>query len=194
MKKFLYLIFILLGLASCKKEKPIYPTDELPANVPSLAAFTGISMWGEFIIIDAVMYYEDHETGDKFVFNHFDIDKDTSSLRLGPPLFDIETIIRNKTSYSFYKPINNSYYGNFILNNDTTKHYEIYYMGMYMSIIEDPFEPQGLLGGSARPFSGQTISEADSTVAIQIQEMEGSLNGHNCHYWTQLKLKKIHAW
>ena len=183
-----------MGLASCKKEEPIYPTDELPANVPSLAAFTGISMWGEFIIIDAVMYYEDHETGDKFVFNHFGPNKDTSSLRLGPPLFDIETIIRNRTSYSFYKPINNSHYGDFILNNDTTKHYEIYYMGMYMTIIEDPFEPQGLLAGSARPFSGQTISEADSTVAIQIQEMEGSLNGHNCHYWTQLKLKKIRAW
>ena len=54
MKYFIFLIGFLFVMSSCEKE-PIYPTDELPANIPSIAAFQGISMWGEFIVIDAVM-------------------------------------------------------------------------------------------------------------------------------------------
>jgi hypothetical protein len=50
------------------------------------------------------------------------------------------------------------------------------------------------MGGSARPFSGQTISYEDSTVAMQIQEVEGSIDGYNCRYWTQLTLKKVKSW
>jgi hypothetical protein len=84
--------------------------------------------------------------------------------------------------------------GKFMLNGDSTKFYMVNYMGPYTSIIEDPTHGQQNLGGSSRPFSGQTISKSENTIAIQIQEMEGSINGYNCHYWTQLKLKKIESW
>lgn len=193
MRKLLFLFLLVIGLASCKKEV-IYPTDELPANVPSANAFKGISMWGEFVITDGVMYVDNHETGAKTVYHHFGPSKDTSSLRWGGGIFDIETIIRNKTTYSFYKPLNFPGYGKFVLNEDTSKHYAVYFIGTSSSIIEDPVSPQNLLGGSSRPFSGQTISLTDSTVAIQIQEVEGSINGYNCRYWTQLTLKKIKSW
>jgi hypothetical protein len=189
MRKFLFLAFILIGLVSCEKE-PIYPTDELPANKPSLAAFTGISMWGEFIIIDAVMYMRNVQTNQKIWYNHFGPNKDTSSLRFGGPIREIEQIIKNSTSYSFYKPIGQSPYGDFVLNNDVTKHYDVYYIGNYKTIIDDYYDSQGLLQGSGLRFSGQTISEADSTVAIQIFEYGFS----EWEYWTQLKLKKIRAW
>jgi hypothetical protein len=189
MKKFLILIIVLLSFGSCEKE-PIYPTDQLPANIPSSAAFQGISMWGEFIVIDAVMYMRNVQTNEKRWFNHFGVDKDTSSIRYGGPIREIERIVKNKTSFSFYKPIGESSYGNFVLNNDTTKYYDIYYVGDYKTIIDDYNNSQGLLQGSGLRFSGQTISEADSTVAIQIFEAYTS----EWKYWTQLKMKKIRAW
>jgi hypothetical protein len=53
---------------------------------------------------------------------------------------------------------------------------------------------QQLLGGSARPFSGQLLNYDEKTVVVQIQEMEGSIDGYNCRYWTQLTLKKVQEW
>jgi hypothetical protein len=140
------------------------------------------------------MYVDNKETGERKVYKHFGVDKDTSSLRWGGPIFDIEVIIRNHTTYSFYKPINFPGYGDFVLNSDTSKQYAVYHIGFNHTIVEDPVFGQSLMGGSARPFSGQTISEKDSLVAFQIQEVEGSINGYNCHYWTQLTLKKIESW
>jgi hypothetical protein len=189
MKKFLLLIIVLIGLSSCEKE-PIYPTDELPANIPSSAAFRGISMWGEFVVIDAVMYMRNVQTDEKRWYRHFDENKDTSSMRYGGPIREIEAIIKNKTSYSFYRPIGQSSYGNFVLNNDTTKYYDIYYVGDYKTIIDDYNNSQGLMQGSGLRFSGQTISEVDSTVAIQI--FESYFN--EWKYWTQLTMKKVRSW
>lgn len=195
MKKTFVLFAVLLSLVSCRKEV-IYPTDQLPSNVPSVNSSPRVSAWGKFLITDAKLYVEDHETGIKTVYNHFGPNKDTSSLRWGGSEFDIETIIRNQTTYSFWKPAGSTGtgYGDFVLNGDTSKHYAVYYIGSNTTIVEDPVNPQELLGGSSRPFSGQTISYADSTVAIEIEEMEGSINGHNCHYWTQLTLQKIESW
>jgi hypothetical protein len=67
-------------------------------------------------------------------------------------------------------------------------------MGMYTTIVEDPTHGQSNMGGSARPFFGYTISKKDSLIAISIGEMEGSINGYNCHYRTELTLKKIESW
>jgi len=193
--KFLFLGAIaVISMSSCKKEV-IYPTDELPSVIPTEADTSlMVNPWGKFLIIDAVMYVNDNETGQKFVYQHFSAGKDTSSLRWGGPYFDIETIIKNKTTYSFWKPIGYGT-GKFELNGDSTKFYRVQYTGMYKSIIEDPTQGQSNLGGSARPYSGQTISKAAGTIAIQIQEMDGTdSNGHAIHYWTQLTLKKIQSW
>ena len=191
--KILFFVSITMMFTSCKKE-PIYPTDQLPANVPKLDTALCIGGWGKFVIIDAVMFVDNHETGIKTKYDHFGPNKDTSSLRWDGSLFEIETIIKNVTTYSFWKPINNIGTGRFVLNDDTTKHYCVQYTGLNRSIIEDPNHGTQLLGGSARPFSGQTISYADKTIAIQIQEVEGSINGQNCRYWTQLTLRKIQEW
>jgi len=189
MYKILFL-FLITILASCEKQS--YPSDDYPSNIPTYKPITGLSMWGEFIVIDGLMYVDNHETGKQTVYKHFDIGKDKSSLRWGGSTFEIEDIIQNKTTYSFYKPIGNSKYGKFVLNGDTSKHYAVFYMGENKSIIEDPVQPQMLLSGSSRPFSGQRLN--DNTIVLQIQEMEGSINGENCHYWTQLTLKKLRSW
>lgn len=192
--------FLLVGLitvifvSSCKKET-IYPTDQLPKVIPTgVDTSLTVNPWGEFLITNAVMYVDDKQTGQHFVYNHFDIGKDTSSLRWGGPQFDIEVIIKNRTTYSFWEPNANGS-GKFELNGDSTKFYQVQYNGMNKSIIEDPTHGQSNLGGSARPFSGQTISKSEGIIAIQIQETEDvDNNGHAIHYWTQLTLKKIKSW
>lgn len=180
--------------SSCKKEV-IYPSDQLPNKVPTGMDTTNVvKPWGRFLVIDAIMYVDDKQTGQRFVYNHFSSTKDTSSLRWGGPLFDIERIIKNQTSYSFWRPTLTGL-GRFVLNDDTTKFYCVQYTGSYKTIIEDPNHNQQNLGGSARPYSGQTVDLANQIVHMQIQEMEGTdFNGHPIHYWTRLTLKKVQEW
>jgi hypothetical protein len=197
MKNLLVLAILIIGLSSCKKQ-PIYPTDQLPAHIPTgVDSVNVVGGWGEFLITDAVMYvdYPNHD-GQSVVYNHFGGGKTRSSLRYGGvSLFDIETIIQDTTTYSFWKPINYPGSGKFVLNDDTTKYYQVQYTGSYRSIIEDPTHGQINMGGSSRPFSGQTLSLANETVTIQIEETTGIDNsGRAIHYWTQLTLKKIKSW
>jgi hypothetical protein len=188
---FLILIGMLLFFAACKKEV-VYPTDQLPANVPTKSTKRSVSTWGEFVIIDAVLWVENKETGVKTKYNHFNSTKSRSSLRWGGSQFDIETIIKDTTTYSFWSPIGN--YGKFVLNGDTSRYYSVNYIGSYTSIIEDPTHGQQNLGGSSRPFSGITLDYDKQLVGITIEEMECSINGENCRYFTELTLKKIKSW
>ena len=194
MKKFLFIIALFLTLVSCKKEYP-YPSEGYGV-IPTVLDTTKITLWCKFLIIDAVMFVDNHETGQKTMYHHFDSTKTVSSLRWGGSMFDIETIIKDSTTYSFYRPLNFPGYGKFVLNGDTTKHYAVYYMNQYKKIVEDPIYgmTEQLMGGSARPFSGQILNYEEKTIVMQIQETEGSINGYNCRYWTQLTLKKIEEW
>lgn len=199
--KILIVAIVLVSLASCKKEYP-YPSNDYPKSKPESYYLWNndttnqITLWGKFLVIDAVMYVDNHETGQKTKYNHFDATKKVSSMRWGGSIFDIETIIKDSTTYSFYKPLNYPGNGKFVLNGDTSKHYAVNYMGWNKTIIEDPVYgmTQQLLGGSGRPFSGQLLNYDDKTVVMQIQEMEGSINGYNCRYWTQLTLRKVEFW
>lgn len=180
-------------LASCKKEPVIYPTDQLPL-VPAYNTGDCITRWGKFLLIDAVMYFDNYDTGEKKVFQHFGLGKSRSSLRWGGSMFEIEDIIKDTTTYSFWKPFKYPGTGRFVLNGDTTKFYLVNYIGNYNTIIEDPLHGQSNIGGSGRPFSGQTKNYSDSTIYMEIQEMIEGINGYNCRYFTLLTLKKIQSW
>ncbi len=187
------IICFLSIVISCKK-KVVYPTDQLPANVPTKDTTPTVDSWGKFVIIDATMWVENKETGVKTRYNHFNTTKSRSSHRWGGGMFDIETIIKDTTTYSFWKPINFPGIGKFVLNDDTTKYYGVNYIGMYSTIIEDPTHGQQNMGGSGRPFSGITLDYTNQLIGITIQEMEGSINGYNCRYFTELTLKKTQSW
>lgn len=195
--KFFIFAIIALSLVSCKKEYP-YPSDGYDVKPVGEYIDTGkrITQWGKFLVIDAVMFVENHETNEKKMYHHFGPNKNVSSLRWGGSMFDIETIIKDSTTYSFYRPSSFPGYGRFVLNGDTTKHYAVYYFNANKAIVEDPVHgmTQQLLGGSSRPFSGQLLNYDDKTVVVQIQEVEGSIDGYNCKYWTQLTLRKIEEW
>jgi hypothetical protein len=57
---------------SCKKEY-VYPSDTHNIKEESVIDGGGntITQWGKFLILDAVMYVENKETGQKNVYNHF---------------------------------------------------------------------------------------------------------------------------
>jgi len=186
-------IFLLFVLSSCKKEN-IQPNNGI--GTPQTLDTLKITQWGKFKIIDAVMFVDNKETGQKTMYHHFDPTKNISSMRWGGSMFDIETIIKDSTTYSFYRPSVFPGYGKFVLNGDTTKHYAVYYFNQNKAIVEDPVYgmTQQLLGGSSRPFSGQILNYAEKTIVMQIQEMYANIDGYNCRYWTQLTLKKIEEW
>lgn len=188
----MFLVFC-ITLFACKKEI-IYPSEQYPIKKVDSVSEPNITVWGEFRIIDAKMYMINHETGERQVYNHFGPNKNYSSLRWGGSYFPIEDIVKDSTTYSFYKPFKIPGYGDFVLNGDTSKHYAVYYSGLNKSIVEDPIHSQQLIGGSARPYRGWTMSYKDSLIGIRIQEVEGSIDGYNCNYWTELTLKKIRTW
>ena len=194
--KFLALVSLTVILMSACTKKPIYPTSQLPANVPNSTIFNGTSGWGEFKVIGGHLYCHniDADTSFATVYDHFGPNKHTSSLRWGGSEFDIETIDSNVTTYSFYKPTSYPGNGRFILNGDTTKFYCVNYIGQYRSIVEDPTHGQINLGGSSRPFTAGNYNASDSTMDITIEDMTGSVNGHNFEYHSVLKLKKIKSW
>jgi len=185
---FLRLLAIVIILSSCQKEFD-YPTNRY-ADATIVDGDT-VGRWGTFIVVDAVMYVENLETGEKKVYQHFSPTKRISSLRWEGSIYPIETIIKDSTTYTFYRPRGS--YGNFVLNSDTSQHYNVYYKGMYSTIIEDPVYgmQQQMMGGSARPFSCQVWDSKEKTIAMQIQETADNIDGYNVRYWTQLKLKKI---
>ena len=197
MRNFLFIGTFLLLLTSCQPDA-VLPTDTYPAGLGSMTSVDSgptVSMWGRFKLISGVMYVDNHETGEHLIFNHFNSTKHVSSLRWGGSLFDIENIEENVTTYSFYQPMSYPGYGKFVLNDDPTKHYAIYFVGSNKTIVEDPvYTGSALMGGSSRPFSGQTVDYANGIIRIQIQEMEGSINGYNCHYWSELTFQKVAAW
>jgi len=179
--------------SSCEKEEYPYPSNDYNTTVPNFNEGPTINRWGVFLVIDAVMYINNLETGEKIVCNHFSSTKSRSSLRWGGSIFDIETIIKDTTTYTFYEPISYPGNGRFVLNGDVSKHYMVNYIGMYSTIIEDPIygATEQLMGGSARPFSGKILNINEMTIKIQIQEMVETINGKDVRYWTELTLKKI---
>jgi hypothetical protein len=143
------------------------------------------------------MYVDNHELGTKTVYQHFGSTKPVSSLRYEGPLFDIETIVQGVTTYSFYKPLGTASSGSFILNEDTSRVYGLTVSSNYTSITENPLatSPSQLyMGGSARPFSGWTEDYDNKIIVLHIQEVEGSINGYNCRYFTEIRMKKIKEW
>jgi hypothetical protein len=198
--KTLFYILLVACLISCQKEYP-YPTASQTANGQALPS-TGIydtsnmiSLWGKFVVVDAVMYVTNSETGQKTSYNHFDATKSRSSLRWGGSMFAIEEIIKDTTTYSFWNTYNGlNGYGKFELNSDSTHHYAVNYVGPYKTIIEDPTHGEQNMGGSARPIQLGLVDKSENLIEMQIQEMEGSINGWNVNYFTVIRLKKIESW
>jgi len=181
-----------LLLSSCKKE-PIYPTDQIPANVPTITDFGGVGRWGKFLLTSSRKMVTNTVTGAKTYYNDFG-SSSRSSLRWGGSIYDIETIIKDTTTWSFWSPNGFPGDGNFVLNGDTTKFYKVHYSEHYTNIIEDPTHGQQNMGGSSRPITGETIDLTNKIIHIYVQTSYATINGDNCEYFTELTFKKTQEW
>jgi hypothetical protein len=196
MKKFKLLFLCILGvlLLSCEKEFE-YPSDSYP-TFESGESQPKIKLWGKFKLLNAIMYVKNNEISDKKVYDHFSPSKSLSSMRWGGSRFEIEQLVKEGTTFSFYSPDSYPGYGKFVLNDDETKHYSVYYIGNNKRIVEDPVHgiQQQLMGGTSLPFSGQTIDYVNKIVRIQIFQAQANIGGYNCEYWTELTMEKIEEW
>jgi hypothetical protein len=188
---YLLLLFSVSVFISCEKEYP-YPSNDYPKEEYVYNPDGGLSRWGMYLLIDAQKYVTNTATGDKYKFDDFGSNS-RSSLRWGGSLFDLETIVKDTTTWSFYEPFDGKD-GDFVLNGDTTKQYLVHYSGRFTSITEDYRYNQSNIGGSARPFISEVASVSDKTIYIYLQEQYVTINGDACKYFTKLTFKKIKEW
>lgn len=195
MKK-LSLIFgllVLVFLSSCTKEdvKPI--SEEV--NDAGLIN-EEIRLYGKWLLLDATMYIENLETGQKTSYAHFDANKTVSSLRYDGALFNFEVIEQNVTTWSFYQPPHVPGFGEFVLNGDTLNPMGFYVTKSEWSIVEHPTANASnmQLGGSSRPIEAYIQDYSNNIVNFYVQISYESINGYNCKYFTEMRMKKIQAW
>lgn len=190
MKNLIYLLVIFgLLFTSCKK-KTIYPTDQLPANVPTGTNFGGVSMWNTFKLIGSQKLFDVCWTGHPTFFT----DSDTSSMRWGGSALPIENYIKNITTWKFIAPVNGE--GKFILNGNSTLHFIVNYVGQYSTILNDSQDPNHATGTNIS-FKGITVigngyTAADSVVSITINNgyYYHHIDGHDYEYKNVLLFKK----
>jgi hypothetical protein len=148
---------IIILLPSCKKnefdiEDPKAQTQPQP-NSPTM-------LQGKWLITDGYIYITDMKTGQKTYYSHFSKDGDTSSLRYGGYYYEIEMIIKNKTTWEFQMPSSIPGYGKFILNNNP-QYYETFITSTNISIIDDESQR---MGGSAFPIRIENANEQNITI------------------------------
>lgn len=190
MKQFFYILLALtLTFASCKKDEPLVKQEQTEEVVQE-----DIRIYGEWILLDAKMFVENLETGEKTSFDHFDGAKTVSSLRYGgSSLYDFETIEKDVTTWEFHQPDYVPGYGEFILNGNSDTPMGFYVTKSNWTIVEHP--QAGIddmqLGGSSRPLEAYVEDYDNNIVNFYVQTTYEAIDGYNCKYFTQLTMKKI---
>lgn len=180
-------IIVIFGV-SCQKEYP-YPSNGYPTHTKQTPE-PEVSLFGEFVITDAVMFTYDGNTGDTIQVNLFNGQNLACMIKGGSP-FVIDSIEKNMTKYSFYKPVKFGF-GEFVLNEDTSKHYGLNLIST-PTIIENPNDTTQLMGGSAKQLiSYKTLDYNNKVVSIMMNDFSGL--GSGVEYWTVLTLKQIKEW
>lgn len=164
--KFLLLAAVaMILLSSCKKEV-IYPTDQLPANVPTIGDLGGVNRYGKFVLIGSRKLFKN---------NTYLVDGPVSSLRWGGSQLAIETLVKDSTNWSFYRN------GKFGLNGDTT--YTVISSANYTQILND--------FNTHLNINGVTTNLADSIIEISVY---GYSDNNNNEYDNILTFKKVTSW
>lgn len=197
--KTLVLILVNVLFFSCEVDnKEELPSDyilkkqkENQLNDPYLSKDSiPISRYGKFIVIDATTYIKTN-SGKQYKFKHFK-DRSVSNLDINTSGFEIDEIIKNKTTYQFTPPPTTSNYGGLILNNDVNKHYLIDYnsISSVFTIIKDE-NANTEMGGSSRPFVGYVQSLKNRIIILKTSDRIDNINNENCKYYTKITLKEI---
>ncbi len=189
MKRFILILIVFSSLFSCIKETPVTPTPN-PVISPEL------ELSGKWVLQSGYMYMDNLETGEKIRYSHFGSGQTHSSLRYGGSEFNIEKLVKDSTSWSFYDPKINGYYGVFVLNGDTINKYGLNVTYDNWTIIESPSATISTvqMGGSARPISAYTEDYTNKIGVFKIQKGYCSINGVQWTYYSELTFKKTLDW
>ena len=183
----IFAVIVAFG-TSCQKEYP-YPSNEYPTSTKQPKA-PEVSLFGEFVITDAVMFTYDNNTGDTTQANLFN-GQTLACMIKGGSEFAIDSIHKDVTTYSFYKPVKFGF-GKFVLNEDTTKLYALDLIST-PTIIENPDDTIQLMGGSAKQIiEYTTIDYGNKVVTMTMNNFSGL--GSGVEYWTVLTLTQIKEW
>lgn len=198
MKKFLYILAILLSLSlsftSCTKEEFV-PVEQITED--TIPSDPELRIYGKYVLLSGKMYITNLETGEKTKFDHFGPNKDYSSLRYSGSMYDFEDLEQNITTWEFYAPAQVPGYGEFVLNGDSLDPYGFYVTKNNWTIVEHPLTNNMediKLGGSARPISGYVEDYDEQIVVVYVQDAYENINGWNCKYYSALRFRKIEEW
>lgn len=192
MKKFFYILLaLMLVFTSCKKETLT------PVNEEVVVVEDELRIYGKYVLLSGEMYVTNLETNQKTMYNHFDANKTTSSLRYSGSLVDFEDLEQDVTTWAFSQPDYVPGFGEFILNNDSINPMGFYVTKSNWTIMEHPTANSASdmqLGGSARPIEGYVDDYGANIVVIYVQDAYENIDGYNCSYYSALKFQKIEEW
>lgn len=183
-------LFLTLGLFSCKKEviDPIDPTVEVVEDQEINIAHK------TFVLVQGFVYLENMDTGDKTRYDHFDITKKVSGMRLGSFEYPLERLEEDVTTWTFMPKTNGLY--EFYLNGDSLNPYE--FTGGYgqYSIIEHRNAKIGgditiKMGGSAKPIQVFTHNYDANLIKIYTHEAYTNIDGVQFTYFNELILQEV---
>lgn len=141
-------ILFLIVFISCKKEE--------------------LSLIDKWVLIDGQVYVEDLNSGKKYHYDHFNVDKNISYLTyINQYKFDIEIIEKYKTTWEFKEN------GDFILNNDIQNKLEYTICGDMVSILSN---------STNRPIQAFTDDYKNGIIKVVVQEQYGSENKRNIRW------------
>lgn len=194
--KIIYLLLSLIVLISCQKEVTDVDGGVTSNLVGSISIYDG-----KWIVRDAKMYLLNEENGDKIYYDHFSNVKTSSSLRISGSILDIETIVKDSTTWEFFRGYNGI--GRFVLNSQYNNEYGFQQSGnSYFRIIENPDNnPDGSdndLNGSSVPFTPKYLGNNKIEIrlyyvheGVNFISPDGSVNNTSTYYFTKLIMEKI---
>ena len=193
MKIVIVVLFVAsLLLFACTKPVVEEPSKFVAKDVDNRS----MSLTGEWLLLEGEMRFA-AASGNSFLkYDHFGPGRTTSSLRYEGSRFNLEELVQDTTTWSFYNPLPGNSYCTFVLNNDTLHPYSLNVNSMGYSIFEyeNATAATMQLGGSARQVQAFVADYANKIMEAHVQWVVCSINGQSWEYFSILKFKKIKEW
>jgi len=190
MKTTLKILALLLILSSCEKEPLLPPCAPDQYNTNTTTNVKTNLLDGQWEIITGTMYMENLDTGEEeevFIFSN----GPTGSLRHDGSMYDFETLVRYRTTWTFNFPENTPGMGTFFLNSDSINPYSLSVTENNLTVCEHVSGQYIMLGGSSRPINYEVVDHNNKIINFYVQETYVNINGYNYRYYSKLRFKKI---
>ena len=190
MKIILKILFLLLIISGCEKEPLLPPCDPTQYNNDTTTYVKSHLLDGVWKVMGGTMYMENLDTGEEeeiFLFSNGPV----GSLRYDGSMYDFETLVRHRTTWTFNFPENTPDMGTFFLNGDSIYPYSLSVTENNLTVCEHISGQYIMLGGSSRPINYEVVDHHNKIINIYVQETYANINGYNYYYYSKLRFKKL---